>query len=122
MRATLAAALLLAAVQASAQTVVLYSRIDAVQAQRAHALARVYGPAMIDRQVPPGLQWRPTIAGAICGARLALLLWSASAAASAEIRREIDTALVCGTDIVPILLDSTPLPGLVADVQAVDWR
>ena len=62
------------------------------------------------------------MAGAICGASRVLLVWSRQAAESAEVRREIDTALVCRVSVVPVLLDSTPLPGLVADVQAVDWR
>lgn len=114
--------LLLLAGQASAQTVILYSRADAAQAQRANALASVYGPSVIDRQLQPGVAWRATLAKEICGASVVLLVWSELAAASAEVRREIDTALVCRRQIVPVLLDSTPLPGLVGDVQAVDWR
>lgn len=117
-----AALLLLLAGAAQAQTVVIYSRADSAQADRAHALASVYGPALIDRQLQPGVPWRATIAGQICAADRILLVWSASAAASAEVRREIDTALMCRVAVVPVLLDSTPLPGLVADVQAVDWR
>jgi TIR domain len=113
-------ALLPAAV--SAQTVVIYSRTDTQQAQRAHALASVYGPASIDRNLPPGVAWRPAIAADICAARVVLLVWSERAAASAEVRREIDTALLCRVLIVPVLLDSAPLPGVVADVNAVDWR
>ena len=117
----LAAALLLA-LPAWSQTVVLYSRADALQAHRAHALASAYGPALIDRSLPPGVAWRPTIAAAICGASVVLVVWSERAAASAEVRREIDTAMVCRVPVVPVLIDSTPLPGLLADVNAVDWR
>ena len=117
----LVAVLLLPAL-ASAQVVVIYSRADSVQAQRAQQLAAAIAPALIDRQLQPGVPWRSSIAGWICGADLVLLVWSASAAASAEVRREIDTALVCRRPIVPVLLDATPLPGLVADTQAVDWR
>lgn len=113
---------LLLAMPAAADTVVLYARPDAAIAQRAHALAAVYGLAVIDRQVQPGAHWRQAMAGAICGAGRVLLVWSRHAADSAEVRREIDTALVCRVAVVPVLLDSTPLPGLVADVQAVDWR
>ena len=107
---------------AQAQTVIIYSRADGAHAHRAHALAAVYGPALIDRQLQPGVQWRASIAAGICGADRVLLVWSASAAASADVRREIDTALTCRVPIVPVLIDSTALPGLVADVQAVDWR
>ena len=115
-------ALLLASAQAHAQTVVVYSRLDEAQAHRAHQLASVWGASIIDRQIQPGQPWRLTVQRAICGADRVLLMWSARAAASAEVRREIDTALVCGTVIQPVLLDDTPLPGLVGDVQAVDWR
>lgn len=107
---------------AAGQTVVIYSRADAAQAHRAQQLAAVYGPALIDRQLQPGAPWRATIAEWICSADRVLLLWSAHAAASAEVRREIDTALVCRVPIVPVLLDAAPLPGIVADVQAMDWR
>ena len=117
-----AALALLLALPAEAQTVVIYSRLDAPAAQRAQALAAVYDQAVIDRQVQPGAHWRQAMAGAICGAGRVLLVWSQHAAESVEVRREIDTALVCRVPVVPVLLDSTPLPGLVADVQAVDWR
>ena len=36
-----------------------------------------------------------------------LLVWSRQAADSAEVRREIDTALVCRVNVVPVLLDAT---------------
>mgnify|MGYP000552961869 CR=1 FL=1 len=107
---------------AQAQTVVIYSRADSALAHRAQQLAALYGPALIDRQLQPGAPWRATIAEWICAADRVLLVWSASAAASNEVRREIDTALVCRRLIVPVLLDATPLPGLVSDTQAVDWR
>ena len=117
-----AALVLLLALPAHAQTVVVYSRADSAQAHRAQQLAAVYGQALIDRQLQPGVPWRASIAAGICSAERVLLLWSERAAASAEVRREIDTALVCRVPVVPVLIDSTPLPGLVADVQAVDWR
>ena len=117
-----AAAMLLLALPVSAQTVVIYSRADAQHAHRAHALASAYGPALIDRSMPPGVAWRPAMAAAICGASVVLAVWSERAAASAEVRREIDTAMVCRVPVVPVLIDSTPLPGLLGDVNAVDWR
>lgn len=110
------------ALPAVADTVVIYSRVDAPAAQRAQALASVYDRSVIDRLVQPGAHWRQAMSGAICGASRVLLVWSRHASDSAEVRREIDTALVCRVAVVPVLLDSTPLPGLVADVQAVDWR
>lgn len=107
---------------AAADTVVIYSRADHDAARKVQAMAAVSGPVVIDRSVQPGAHWRQAMAGAICGASRVLLVWSRHAADSAEVRREVDTALVCRVAVVPVLLDSTPLPGIVADVQAVDWR
>lgn len=119
-RALLASLLLTS--QALAQTVVLYSRTDAGWADKAHAMASVFTPVVRDRSLPPGAAWRPAMAAAICNSTLVLLVWSERAAASAEVRREIDTALICHVPVVPVLLDHTALPGLLADVNAVDWR
>ena len=108
--------------QAAAQTTVIYSRADSLQADKAHAMALAFGPATIDRYMTPGVAWRAHMAASICGGKLVLLLWSARAAASNEVRREIDTALICKVPVIPVLLDSTPLPGVLGDVNAVDWR
>ncbi len=110
------------ATSAHAQTTVLYSRLDTPQALRALALARVYDRAGIDLAVQPGAQWRPTIAAAICRSRAVLVLWSAHAAASAELAQELATARQCRARLVPLLLDNTPLPAGLAELQAVDWR
>ena len=121
-RMTALALCLLLALPVWSQTVVIYSRADAKRADQVHAMASAFGPALIDRALPPGVAWRPTIAAAICGAAAVFVVWSERSAASSEVRREIDTALVCRVSVVPVLIDNTPLPGLLADVNAVDWR
>lgn len=107
---------------ATAPTAVIYSTVDIEHAQRAYSLARVWGPAFIARDLMPGVQWRPSIAAVLCSADRVLVLWSAHAAASIEVGREIATATACGRPMVPVLLDSQPLPAVLADVHAVDWR
>ena len=67
-------------------------------------------------------RWRAVVYSGICSSRYVLLLWSASAAASVEVAREIQTAVLCSVPLVPLLLDGTPLPGDVGQVQAIDWR
>ena len=121
-RVAAAISALLLALPAWSQTVVLYSRSDAKWADKANAMASAFGPALMDRSLPPGVSWRPAMAAAICGGSLVLVVWSERAAASAEVRREIDTAMVCRVPVVPVLIDSTPLPGLLSDINAVDWR
>jgi hypothetical protein len=115
-------ALLAAFSSGCASTVILYSRHDAAEAHRALRLARVYGPAHIDVSIRPGDAWRPAMSSAICGGGTVLVLWSARAAASAEVGGELETARGCGAVVVPLLLDSTALPAGLAGVQAVDWR
>lgn len=114
--------LLLAARCAGAQTTVIYSRADAAHADRAVRLARVFDQVLVDVQLVPGVAWRAAMADGICRSRLVLVLWSERAAASTELAREIATAVLCRVPLVPVLIDSTPLSGDLAGVQAVDWR
>lgn len=107
---------------AVAQTVIVYSRLDAPQAARAQRLARLYDQVLIDTDLAPGVPWRPALERGICASDRVLLLWSRRAAASAEVAREIQTARLCGVPVVPVLLDGTPLPSDVGQLQAVDWR
>lgn len=107
---------------AVAQTVIVYSRLDAPQAVRAQRLARLYDQVLIDIDLAPGVPWRPALERGICASDRVLLLWSRRAAASAEVAREIQTARLCGVPVVPVLLDGTPLPSDVGQLQAVDWR
>lgn len=106
-----------------AQTAVLYSRVDAAQAQRVARLASLFDhQVQIDTELRPGVPWRDAMAAGICSAQRVLLVWSASAAASVEVAREIAIARRCGVPVVPVLIDSAPLPDDVSQLQAVDWR
>ena len=126
MRLAIAGMTLLAALLqlplAIAQTVIVYSRLDAPQAVRAQRLARLYDHVLIDTDLAPGVPWRHALELGICTSDRVLLLWSRRAAASAEVAREIQTARMCGVPVVPVLLDSTPLPSDVGQLQAIDWR
>ena len=103
-------------------TAVVYSTHDLAYAERAYRLARVWGRAFIAADLMPGMPWRPAIAAELCSAERVLVLWSAHAAASVEVRLEIRTAAACLRPMVPVLLDQQPLPAELSDVHAVDWR
>lgn len=118
--AALLAALL--ALPTSAQTVLLYSRLDAEQLRRVRNLARVYDRVFFDGDLLPGEAWREEIASRICSARTVLLLWSAHAAASSEVGKEVALAVGCGVRVIPVLLDAAPLPAEIAHLQAADMR
>lgn len=122
MRAAAFALLMLVLIPASAQTVIVYSHADADAAQRVRQIARAYDVVLIDGDIQPGEPWRETVAEWILRARVILILWSARAAASAEVAPEWRMALASQARIVPVLLDSTPLPAELAARQAVDWR
>lgn len=122
MRAVLAAWLLcLACVPAAAQTVIVYSHVDRTEALQVRHLVQAYDRVSMDVDLEPGVPWRPTLAGWILRARTVIVLWSASAAASAEVAPEWRMALAGSARVMPILLDATPLPPALAERQAVDW-
>ena len=107
---------------AHSQAVVVYSHHDAQQAQRVRAMQALTEPTLMDRDIPPGANWRAVMGQALCNARLVLLVWSAKAAESQEVGAEWRIAAACGRRIVGVMLDDTKLPAEAATVQAVDWR
>ena len=114
--------LLLSTGHVSALTVLIYARADAGQVERAVRLVRSVDETWHDRDLVPGEPWRTVIAGRICTADRVLVLWSERAAASVEVAAEWRLALACGRVLVPVLLDSTPMPADLGARQAVDWR
>lgn len=109
-------------VTVGAQTVVVYTTADIQHALRAYGLARVWGPAFIARDLIPGHPWRADISTTLCAADQVLVLWSEAASKSLELRREIDVAIACDRRIIPVMLDSYPLPVELSSLHAVDWR
>lgn len=120
--AVLALCLVLAAGPVEALTVLLYARADAADAERVRRLVSAFDRVWIDRDLAPGTPWRPAIGRRICSADRVLVLWSAYAAASVEVGAEWRHAAACGRRLVPVMLDSTPMPAELAGRQAVDWR
>lgn len=107
---------------AHAQTVLIYARADAAQAQRAARLAGAFDAVWLDADLTPGAGWRAEVARRLLSARRVLVLWSTRAAASAEVAAEWRIALAGSAEVVPVLLDDAPLPGELAGRQGVDWR
>lgn len=105
-----------------AQTVILYSRADAEPAQRLQRVVALYDQVFMDADMLPGVAWRQEIAARIRASRRVLVLWSARAATSMELGAEWRLALAFGVPVVPVLLDDTPLPATLDEVQGIDWR
>jgi hypothetical protein len=72
--------------------------------------------------IRPGKEWRPILMAALLEARLVLVFWCAHSSASTEVAREYTDAIERGKDVVPVLLDSTPLPSTLDKYQWVDLR
>jgi TIR domain len=72
--------------------------------------------------IMPGSRWRPQIEEALDVAHLIVLFWCCHSSRSAEVRKEYESALSTGKDVLPVLLDATPLPKELSEFQWVDFR
>jgi hypothetical protein len=67
-------------------------------------------------------RWREELEKAISEANVVLVFWCHHSNTSYEVRKEFALALERGKDILPLLLDGTPLPGKLADRRTIDFR
>ena len=72
--------------------------------------------------LPPGKQWRLILDKSLEEADSVLVFWSKDSAASKEVESEYQRAAQMGKDVVPILLDSTPLSSTLSRFQYIDFR
>ena len=98
-----------------------YARLDQHQVSRAVEFLRGGGlQVFVDSQsISYGSDWRVALIDAIEKAERIMLFWTAAAAASRWVTREWQLALKHGKKVVPTLLDDTPLPPVLARLQAV---
>jgi hypothetical protein len=66
--------------------------------------------------------WREELVAAISEADVVLVFWCQHSQTSYEVRKEFALALEQGKDVLPLLLDATPLPGKLAGRRCVDLR
>jgi len=69
-----------------------------------------------------GDKWRAAIQKAIQQSTECLIFWCAHSATSTEVGREVELALEFRKQLIPVLLDDSPLNGLLQDFQAIDMR
>lgn len=67
-------------------------------------------------------RWREELAAAISEANVVLVFWCHHSNTSYEVRKEFAVALEHGKDILPLLLDGTPLPARLAGRRCIDFR
>jgi hypothetical protein len=98
-----------------------YRRSDERTATAVYELLELFGQRVfLDRRcIHLGQSWESTILVAARSTRTLLVLWSRSAAASSEIRREIQM-VPDQCRVIPIRLDLSPLPPELATWQALE--
>src|SRR5262245_48912246 len=69
-----------------------------------------------------GKKWREQAGRALADARLVVLFWCVHWSHSSEVASEYKSALNTGKDLLPVLLDATPLPAELSEFQWIDFR
>jgi hypothetical protein len=103
---------------------VSYSHADAALVAPVVRLLRVNRSLVFQDtdRIPPGKRWRDEIAKALAGSNLIVVFWCHHAFRSDEVSKEWRTAIELEKDLLPLLLDSTPLPSELGDFQWIDFR
>ena len=72
--------------------------------------------------IEPGRRWRQEIEEALHAAQLFVLFWCYHSSRSAEVKKEYELALTMDKKILPLLLDTTPLPQQLNEFQGIDFQ
>ncbi len=72
--------------------------------------------------IQPGKRWRNEIANALSQSHLVVVFWCDHARRSDEVSKEWNAAIEQEKDLLPVLLDATPLPSSLDEFQWIDFR
>jgi hypothetical protein len=72
--------------------------------------------------IQPGKRWRGEIAKGLAESHLVVVFWCTHASQSNEVSKEWQAAIEQKKDLLPLLLDPTPLPPELAEFQWIDFR
>lgn len=72
--------------------------------------------------IRPGKRWREEIARGIADSNLVVVFWCRHAMTSASVSEEWTAAIEQKKDLLPLLLDATPLPKPLSEFQYIDFR
>ena len=108
----------------STNVFVSYSHADASLVDPVVKLLRVNKSLVFQDTdgIAPGKKWRGEIAKALNDCHLVVLFWCDHACQSQEVSKEWKSAVDQEKDILPLLLDATPLPPELCEFQWIDFR
>lgn len=72
--------------------------------------------------IQPGRKWRSEIAKALAESHLVVVFWCNHASRSVEVLQEWKSAIDQEKDLLPLILDATPLPPELSEFQWIDFR
>ncbi len=103
---------------------VSYSHADAPLVAPVVSLLRVNKSLVFQDtdRIPPGKRWRDEIAKALAESNLVVVFWCHHACRSNEVSAEWRAAIEQDKDLLPLLLDATPLPSELGNFQWIDFR
>lgn len=101
-----------------------YSRLDRNIIAPIVELLRIADTSVFrdEDSVRPGKKWLIAIHESLNSCRTVVLFWSAAAAESKWVESEYQKAIELNKDIVPVLLDDTPLIEELCQYQWIDFR
>ena len=73
-------------------------------------------------QLKPGAKWRQQLDTAISDSKIFVVFWCSHSRSSEEVRKEYTAAIEQHKDVLPLLIDDTPLPSELAEYQYIDFR
>jgi TIR domain len=108
----------------STNVFISYSRADALLVSPVVKLLRVNKSLVFQDidAIQPGKRWQGEIAKALAESNLVVVFWCTHASRSNQVSKEWHAAVEQKKDLLPLLLDTTPLPPELAEFQWIDFR
>jgi hypothetical protein len=103
---------------------VSYSHVDASLVSPIVRLLRVNRSLVFQDvdDIRPGKKWREELARGLAESELVVLFWCDHSRQSGEVAKEWGTAIQQEKDVLPLLLDATPLPDQLREYQWINFR
>ncbi len=103
---------------------VSYSHVDASLVAPVVKLLRVNKSLVFQdvNGIQPGKLWRKEIARALTECHMVVVFWCNHASQSEEVEKEWRAAIEKEKELLPLLLDATPLPPELVEFQWIDFR